>query len=338
LKDFFALTRRGKVQRLRKAMWKALAHYDIQPTGLKLLGTDTNIMMRVNTESGTPYVLRLAIPGWRTELDNLSEMIWLDALKETDIGAPIPYATKEGKWLVYETAEGLPCEYRMCLQSWVYGKPLEAHLTPENLFRMGQLFARIHNFSATFTPPDVFSTRKMAHYLSRDEQYALFDEKNRDAHPKVDWAFIDTVDEKVMAAFKRRYADPDGLRVIHNDLWHGNLHIYRGKLLPFDFEDTLWGYPVQDIAMAIHDLDDDGPRDQFEPLFAQFKAGYTSLAAWPERYEDEMNHFRAGRMLWVANWVLEHQSVYFEQHLQAIKPILKRFLAEGVVRFPVEQD
>ena len=27
-----------------------------------------------------------------------------------------------------------------------------------------------------------------------------------------------------------------------------------GHLYPVDFEDTLWGYPVQDIAMAMQDL------------------------------------------------------------------------------------
>lgn len=335
LKDFFALTTRGKVNRLRPVMWKALARYNIQPVSLKLLGTDTNVMMRVDTESGTPYVLRLAIPGWRTEQDNLSEMIWLDALKDSGIGAPVPVATCDGQWLVHATAEGLPCDYRMCVQSWVYGQPLEGRLTPENLFKMGQLFARIHNFSLTFTPPAEFTTRTMAHYLSREEEHALFDAGNRAKFAAVDWEFIDRVHEQVMAAFHDLYADPVGLRVIHNDLWHGNIHVYRGRLLPFDFEDTLWGYPVQDIAMAIQDLDDDGPRDQFDALFAQFKAGYSTLADWPERSAGEMDCFRAGRVLWIANWVLGHQAQYFDRHIEAITPILQRFLTDGVVRYPV---
>jgi len=335
LKDFFALTTQGKVNRLRKAMWKALAHYDLQPTRLTLLGADTNIIMRVDTQSGTPYLLRLAIPGWRTDLDNHSEMVWLDALKDTDIGAPLPMATRDGRWFVCETAEGLPGNYRICLQSWVYGKPLETQLAPENLYKMGELFAKLHIFSADYTPPAGFTTRKMAHYLSRDEEHALFDAENRAEFPNVEWKLIDAVDEKVMAAFNNRYADPDGLRVIHNDLWHGNIHVYYGRLLPFDFEDTLWGYPVQDIAMAIHDLDDEGPRARFDELFTQFKAGYQTLVEWPERYEGEMDQFRAGRMLWVANWVLSHEEAYFERHLQAIQPILRRFLKDGVVRYPL---
>ena len=336
MKDFFALTTRGKVNRMRPAMWKALAHYDINPVRMKMIGTDTNIIMRVDTAEGTPYVLRTAIPGWRTDLDNLSEMIWLDAMRNTDISAPIPYATKDGKWFVYETAEGLPGAFRMCLLSWAYGKPLEEELTPENLFKMGELFAKLHNFSLAFTPPAEFTTRKMSHYLSRGEDLDLFEDETRAEFPAVDWDFIDEVNEKVMDAFNDRYADPNGLRVIHNDLWHGNILVHRGRLIPFDFEDTLWGYPVQDIAMAMQDLDDDGPRDQYDALLAQFKAGYSTLAEWPERYEGEMDRFRAGRVLWIANYVLCAEDEYFEQHIKAITPMLQRFLKDGVVRYPVE--
>ena len=336
MKDFFALSTRGKVNRMRPAMWKALEQYAIHPTKLTLLGTDTNIIMRVDTVDGTPYVLRAAIPGWRTDLDNLSEMIWLDALRQTDIGAPIPVKTKEGKWLVHETAEGLPCAYRMCLQSWIYGRPLEEQLTLENLYQMGVLFAKIHRASLAFTPPETFTHRKMAHYLSRDEENVLASPEERQQFPKADWGLIDAVNERVMQAFHDRYADPDGLRVIHNDLWHGNIHVYRGKLFPFDFEDALWGYPVQDIAMAMQDLDEDGPRAEYDNLLAQFRAGYTSLAAWPERYEGEMDCFRAGRILWIANWVMSNQQAYFVQFLQRISPILKRFLKDGIVRYPVE--
>ena len=321
---------------MRPAMWKALAHYNIDPVRMKMIGTGTNIIMRVDTADGTPYVLRTAIPGWRTEMDNLSEMIWLDAMKDTDIGAPIPYATKDGKWFVHETAEGLPGPFRMCLLSWAFGSPLENALTPENLFKMGQLFAKLHNFSLTFTPPKEFTTRKMAHYLSRGEDFDLFENEIRAEFPNVDWEFIDRIHQKVMDAFNDRYADPTGLRVIHNDLWFGNVLVSHGRLIPFDFEDTLWGYPVQDIAMSIQDLDDDGPRDQFDTLFTQFKAGYCTLAEWPERYEGEMDCFRAGRILWIANYVLGHEEEYFERHIEAITPMLQRFLKDGVVRYPIE--
>ncbi len=335
MKDFFALTTRGKVNRMRPAMWKALAHYDIQPTGLRLLGTDTNIILRVDTASGVPYLLRLAIPDWRSDLDNLSEMVWLNALQATTIGAPRPIATPEGEWLVFETAPNLPGTYRFCLQSWVYGRPLEEALTPQNLYKMGVLFARLHQFSAEFTPPGEFTTRRMSHYLSRDEPDVLFSPELRAKYPQADWSLLDAANQRVLAGFARRYADPDSLRVIHNDLWHGNIQVYHGRLLPFDFEDTLWGYPVQDIAMAIHDLDDEGPRDQFDNLLAQFQRGYTSLAPWPEQYEGEMDLFRAGRLLWVVNWVAQHQEQYLVPHLESIRPMLTEFIASGRLRFPL---
>ena len=40
------------------------------------------------------------------------------------------------------------------------------------------------------------------------------------------------------------------LRVIHCDLWHENVKLHRGRLRPFDFEDTVWGYRLHDLAMG----------------------------------------------------------------------------------------
>ncbi len=63
----------------------------------------------------------------------------------------------------------------------------------------------------------------------------------------------------------------------------------------------LWGYPVQDIAMAMQDLMTDVPPQAFETLQAAFRRGYESLLPWPEVYRDQVDVFRAGRILWVAN-------------------------------------
>ena len=129
----------------------------------------------------------------------------------------------------------------------------------------------------------------------------------------------------------RIYAKP-GIQVIHHDLWHDNIKLYRGRLFPLDFEDTAWGYPVQDIAMAMQDLMADVPPESYEPLLTAFRRGYETLAAWPESYLSEMDTFQVGRMLWVANYVAHKQRSYLGEHLQHYTPMLEGFLSSGKLR------
>ncbi len=136
----------------------------------------------------------------------------------------------------------------------------------------------------------------------------------------------------VEQAYANLYAQKDGLRVIHHDLWHDNIHISRARLYPLDFEDTAWGYPVQDLAMALQDLMNDVEPQLYEPYAAALRRGYESLSTWPETYEGQIDIFRAGRMLWVANFVAGFQNEHLDGFLSRIQPMLESFLETGKLR------
>jgi Ser/Thr protein kinase RdoA (MazF antagonist) len=330
-KPFESLTARGRTRRLRQLAVAALQHYDLQIAAVQVLGMFTNALFRVRTSTGAAHVLRLCAPGWRTETDIRSEITWLNALAaQTDIGAPRSIPARDGEFLIEASVPGASA--RCVLMSWIPGRRLGQHLTPANLEKMGQLFARMHAFSATFTPPPGFTTRKMDRILARDEPEALWSDPA--AWEGVDPAartVIEQVQQRVDEAYVRLYASP-GLRVIHHDLWHDNIHLHKGRLYPLDFEDTVWGYPVQDIAMALQDLMDDTPPDAFEPLQAAFRRGYESRLPWPEAYSGEVDLFRSGRMLWVTNWVAHHQREHLKKHLAWLAKQFEPFLATGLLR------
>ena len=334
MKDFQALTAQGKARRLRTLVLNALQQYSFEIANLRLLGIYSNLLFRVDTTAGASYVVRVCAPNWRTEEDLRSEAIWLQALdRDTDIGAPRPIPARNGDLSVTATAEHVPGSRRCMVMSWVPGRPLGQALTEPNLYRMGQLFARLHIYSAGFAPTnDGFTRRKMSSFLARDEPHALFSADARPAFSASNWAIFEHVLAKVTASFEQLYANPTDLRVIHNDLHHNNIHIYRGHLYPLDFEDTIWGYPVQDIAMALQDLMSDVSPDQFDPLLAQFRAGYSSLAPWPEQYTGQIDTFRAGRMLWVANYVAINERAYLEGFIERLSPLFERFLDTGRLR------
>ena len=331
MKPFKQLTRRGKVRRFRQVAMNALDHYCLDVCDLRLLGLYTNAVFRVRTTNGSRFALRLCVPGWRTEGDLLAECMWLDALhRDTDIGAPVPVRTREGAYFCAAEAPGAAGN-RCMVMSYLPGGLLAKRLTESNLEKMGRLFARLHAHGAAWRPPEGFTQRRMTSVFSRDESVVLFDDAQDDAYTMRTRDLFDRVDRHVNQAFARLYSQTNGVQVIHNDLHHENIKIDRGRLLPFDFEDTLWGYPVQDIAMALQDLMLDVDADTFTSLSAAFRRGYEQLAVWPTADDGLIDTLRAGRMLWVANWIAGHQREHLKGHLDWAAAFYERFLATGML-------
>lgn len=332
-KPFQDLSPEGQARRARELAFRALEQYDLRVTGLEWIGVFTNMLFRVRTARHACYLLRVCRPGWRSDSDLYSEAAWLKFLAgEPEIGAPLPVLSRSGEVMVVAEDPGVDGPRRCVLMSWIPGTLLAKHLDEPNLEKMGALFARLHTSSLRFVPPPGFTTRRMASIYSRAEADVLFSEENRAAFSPDTLAVFQQVNARVQAAFRQVYADPGGLRVIHNDLHPGNINLYRGRLHPLDFEDSLWGYPVQDIAMALHDLWLEVGRDDYECYLSAFRRGYASLAPWPETSPDQIDLFRAGRMLWVSNYVARYERVYLPEHVERVGRTFRRFLESGQIR------
>jgi Ser/Thr protein kinase RdoA (MazF antagonist) len=219
------------------------------------------------------------------------------------------------------------------VMTWLPGVLLQGdRLTEANLSRMGELFARLHAHAATFEPPEGFTRRRMDTLYARGEEDALFGAACADAFTPRTRDLLERTRARVDDAFRRLYADPAGLRVIHNDLHHGNIKLYRGRLFPFDFEDTVWGYLVQDLAMALQDLMLDVAPAAFEPLQTALRRGYERYSPWPETEEGQIDTLRAGRLLWVANYVARYEGEHLQGFLHRLAGMLERYLDTGRVR------
>ncbi len=330
MRDFTSLTRLGKTRRVSKLALAALRAYDIRVRSARVHSFATNLLYRVRSDDGGRFVLRMAYPGWRTLEDLLAEAAWLDALHEdTDIGAPVVIRSASGEAVLPMSGSGVPDTWHATLMTWVDGRLLGHYLTGANLARMGELSARLHRHGKAWQPPRGFSTKRFEAFLSRGEPDAIFSD-----------AVLQTFGDDDRRAFllarewvEREYAglDRGDLRVIHCDLWHENIKLDRGRLRPVDFEDTIWGYRLHDIAMGMLDLLEDVGAARYAHLLAAFRSGYERHLDWPE---GNLAVLQLGRLLWKANWVARNAPESLPSLSQQYGRVFRAFERTGELSLP----
>jgi Ser/Thr protein kinase RdoA (MazF antagonist) len=312
VKDFYELTNRGQAMRLRTVVMAALEYYDLEVARVRLLSNDFNGIFRVDTADGQKHILRVCLPEGGHGLREIrSEMMWLAALRrDTALGVPQPLATREGEWVTTLEIDGVPGPRHCVVFGWVPGPDLAEKLTLGNLRKLGELAALLHDHAATFTPPGGFWLKTADSIFPFGEPVVLFDEAYRSLLPPERLEIFRQASQRAEAVLDRLYADRSGLRVIHNDLHQWNVKVYRGKLYALDFEDLMWGFPMQDIAITLFYLKD---HEAYPALREAFAQGYTSRSPWPECYSGEIEALVAGRGLNLANFVLQDPNPEWQQ-------------------------
>jgi Ser/Thr protein kinase RdoA (MazF antagonist) len=329
-RPFADLSPVGKQRRVARLAAEALKAYDLRVSDLRVHAFATNLLYRVRSDTGARYVLRMAYPGWRTLIDLQAEAAWLEALqRDSDVGAPAVVRTRGGEAVLPMRGPGVPDAWHATLMTWVDGRSLAHHLDGTNVARLGELFARLHLHGGTWTPPAGFSQRRFEAFLSRGEPDALFE-----------GGAIDELGDDHRAAFlrargwvERAYAGLDraDLRVIHCDLWHENVKLDRGRLRPFDFEDTVWGYRLHDLAMGLLDLLETVGPERYPDLLAACREGYERHLPWPE---GDLEVLQIGRLLWKANWVARFRPAVFGGMGEAYGRVFRGFEQGGGLRLP----
>jgi Ser/Thr protein kinase RdoA (MazF antagonist) len=308
MRDFYQLTNRGRALRLRKMALAALERYDLDVTRVRLLSNDMNGIFRVDIAGGEKAVLRISVPGdggHSLEAIN-SEMVWLAALRrEMDLKVPRPFATRDGALVSTIQVSGVP-EARHCVVfSWVNGVDLADRPSRENWYKLGEFASHLHDHGLAFQPPEDFSINRYDKVFPFQEPVVIFDDAYRHILTPGRREIFQQAVDRVQAALDRLNAGPDGMGVIHGDLHQWNTRVYRGQISALDFEDLMWGYPVQDIAVTFYYIRE---HDAYQVFRDAFKQGYTSRRVWPEGYPGEIDTFIAGRVLVLANYILEDPS------------------------------
>jgi Ser/Thr protein kinase RdoA (MazF antagonist) len=304
-KPYSTLTERGQARRLRELAFNALAHYRLKVARLRLVTNDTNGIFRVDTADGRKYILRVTLPTGGHTLDHVTaEMDWLAALaRDTDLSVPRPLTAQNGSLVVEASASGVP-EARLCeVFSWVDGKNLAEDMSESNISKLGELSARLHIHALTYHPPSKLSLLRFDRVLPFPEPVAFFEEKNSPFFPAARRVVYQKAIAWTQESIDRLKSSGEPMRIIHGDLHQWNVRNARGVLSPIDFEDLMWGWPAQDIAITFYYFNAFNA-EKSDEWRAAFQKGYERHSPWPERHAGEIDSFIAARGLGLANFVL----------------------------------
>jgi Ser/Thr protein kinase RdoA (MazF antagonist) len=298
--DYHDLTVRGRPRRLRRAVDAALAHYDLDIVRVRLITNEMNGIFRLDASDGARYAVRVGLGGHigHSAREVAEETAWLAALAaETDLTVPAPVATRDGRRFVTVGVPGVPGPRNVVIFNWLEGRPLGDRLTASSVRAYGTLAARLHVHGATYRPSAPEVLPRYDRLGPFHEPFVLF-EAESPLLPPGRRAVFAAAAERVEAEIDALRHSGDPMRVLHGDLHPWNVMAGRRGLAPFDFEDLMWGWPVQDVATSLYYLQD---RPEFDAWVAAFRAGYETVAAWPERRAGQMATFMIGRALVLAN-------------------------------------
>ena len=333
MRSFSTLTERGQALRLRRMALAALSYYDLPLKQVRLVANHLNGIFRVDTKDGETYALRISDPTWRTDDELQTELHWLQTLaRETTIGVPQLFLNTQGKLITRVSSDGVPESRRAVLMSWIRGPRLSEQLSPHNFAKFGVLAARLHEHGANWKVPSGLTIRVRNSLYVRGETDELH-EQNRELFPEKSYAIFEQVRDHVHQAYARLYREGQGVQILHADLHQTNVKVFRGNLQPFDFEDVILGYPVQDIAQTFYDLlfFSALSNTEYQLLRDAFIQGYQSEQPWPEAYPGQIDTFMAGQRLWQTNFVIRYARPDASAFIARLAHEFDAFLKTGVL-------
>jgi len=313
LKDFAQLTHRGQARRLRVLAQAILRHYPLQVKRVRLLAYHFNAIFRVDSEDGDKFVLRINIPGGRTLGEIRSEMAWLAALRrETDLVVPEPLPSREGSLVTTVETPGVPEPRHCVIFGWVAGRDLFHHLTPENYFKLGIFTTHLHDHAGGFVLPDGCRLKRLDKVLPFNHGEVIFTDGGHELLAPGRLEIFRETAARVRETLEILYDGRDGERILHADLHQGNIRVNRGGIGALDFDDSMLGYPVQDIGITFYYIQN---HPEYPALREAFQRGYESRLAWPEEAPGQIETLIAWRELQLLNFLLGSDNPMFEKML-----------------------
>jgi Ser/Thr protein kinase RdoA (MazF antagonist) len=288
-----SLDRRGQLRRMRAVAVAALDRYDLSVMQLALLRAGWNTFFRIDTPEEQRYVLRIGAPFWRSLIDVRSELAWIAALRrDTDLRVVEPVPARDGEIVTTVDEMGVPESLHCVLFRWLPGRAPGRFPSAQMAYKLGDIVARLHDHAATFRPPDPFTRRQHNSVWEFGPPGAIYSDAPHELLSPERRRILRETAALVQAELDDLFADPVGKRFLHMDLHFRNLKVAGGELSVLDFDDSEWGYPVQDVAISLHFM---LRLPHYHDLRRAYLEGYKRRRPVPELHTEQIDALMAER-------------------------------------------
>ena len=252
---------------------KALTHWGVEGARYELVAARENSVFRVDA-NGRTMALRLHRPGYRSDAELRSELIWMQEVSDGGIAVPSPIPSTDGNFLHH--VDGIQVD----ALTWLGGDTLTASMNGSEgprrrlLFQtLGQDMARLHSICDSWSCPPDFDRAKwdIDGLLGENPLWGRFWENPH----------LSSSDQLLFQSFRDEAAieliSNDGrldFGLIHADLVPDNVLVSGNKLKMIDFDDGGFGYRLFDVATSLLKF---SREDDFWLLREALVEGYASV-------------------------------------------------------------
>jgi Ser/Thr protein kinase RdoA (MazF antagonist) len=288
-----------------------LKKYGISDAEVECINFEFNATFSVSTESGQKYALRLNINSTRTVSNILAETQWVRELARIpSVNVPTPIATLDDQFVVSALHEDSGQTICGVMYTWLEGEEIGDEPTLDQLRRVGQAIAHMHQNKSEFQLTDGAELPTFNDFFWGTEDFLFSVRSTLSPENKT---LMKQAHDLIMQFTNELYATSP-VRIIHADFHGWNLMWHEDQVFIFDFDDCGFGVEAQDIAVALYWLNT-------PTADATLLEGYRSVRPLPAYSDKAMKALLLQRRLLLLNYLFETKNA---KHKEMLPAYLKR--------------
>lgn len=296
--NFAEMTTEQQIESLVEPAKAALSQYGIQDAVLENINHEYNSTFAVTSNEGAKFALRVNINSGRTESNIAAEVFFINSLAQTgQFSLALPIANLEASFVSKVWHDQSGRELFCVLFTWLDGEDLGDEPTPGQVFQVGSLMAQLHEATQGLKLPAGANLPTFDDFMWHVEDFLLGPKSQLSEGERTKMRSgkiaIEAVVTELFAA--------SSSQLIHADLHGWNLKWHNEALSVFDFDDSGFGLPVQDLATTIYYLDT-------EEQDVALRAGYAAVRPLPQFTEKQMQALLLQRRIHLLNYLYETQN------------------------------
>ncbi|EMM7970114.1 TPA: phosphotransferase [Pseudomonas aeruginosa] len=248
------------------------------------------------------YALRLHRGDYHDRQTIESELLWLDALRDSGFQVPQARRDDEGeRVLVLPLANGE--ERYAVLFDWIEGDMPTADMDPRAFRQLGAITARLHQHARQWQRPPAFKRIVWDHPSMVGAQGHWGDWRCLVGLDSSAAAIIEQAQANVAADLAAFGQQPAHYGLIHADLRLTNLLLHKGETQVIDFDDCGLGWYLHDLAAAISFVEHHPNAPAWVDYWLQ---GYEQVAHISDAEMARVPSLLIQRRIQLSAWVASH--------------------------------